>query len=238
METKARRTLVARNEEPKTLSDKIGEFIRKFRSVILSVIVAIIIVIAIILIWSGISSSRTNAAAAAFEAAEKSFSTWSSEQDQVKKDALVAGLEKDLTTLTLKWPKTFVAQQGFSMQARLLESKKDFEGAEKLWLKAYESNSKSYFASVAMQSAASAAENRGDSAKALEYYQKIIAGAKNGMIGVAHAYFSAGRLQESLNDYAAAKKSYEDLVAAYPDGDWATLAKNRLIHIDAAKLIK
>lgn len=235
MDKNVRREAAAQPEEKKTLSDKVVEFIRKYRKIILIALGVIAAVILIVLVWTGISSSRVNAAAKAFDAAEKSWTTWQSESDETKKNTLVPDLEKQLDTLVSRYSGSYQAQQGLIMRAKMAEAAKDWEKAEGFWASAAKAKPASYLAPVALEGAALAAEERGESAKAIEYYTSIVS-SKTKAVGLAHARFSLGRLYEGTGDYAKAKASYTDLVSNHPDSDWAVLAKNRLIFIDAGKL--
>ncbi len=223
-------------EEKKTLVVQISDFIKKYRTFFLAFVGAVAAILVVIVLWTTISSSTLRNSTAAMEKAEKEYLAWQAESDQTKKDSSLAGLEKTLGEIGKKWSGSYAAQQSLIMSARLLESKKDFEGAERLWIKASEKKSDNYLAPLALQGAANAAEERGAPEKALEYYGKIVSKYSASAVGLGHAYFSLGRLNEGKKDYSAAIKSYEEAIAKFPDEDWAKLAKDRIIFIKAAKL--
>jgi tetratricopeptide (TPR) repeat protein len=235
MDKNVRREAAAQPEEKKTLSDKVGEVIRKNRKIILIALGVVAAIVLIILVWTGVSSSRVRGAAKAFDAADKAWTTWQSESDQTKKDALVPDLEKQLDSLVSRYKGSYQAQQGLMMRAKMAEAAKDWEKAEGFWSSAAKVQPASYLTPIALEGAALAAEERGESAKAIEYYTSIVS-SKTKAVGLAHARFSLGRLYEGTGDYAKAKSSYTDLVSNHPDSDWAVLAKNRLIFIEAGKL--
>ncbi len=238
MEKSASRKAPGQVEAKKTLVEKISDFIRKYRTVFLAVIAALLVVFLVIVLWTTISSSTLRNSTAGMEKAEKDYAAWQAENDQAKKDKMLTELEKSLTDIEKRWSGSFAAQQAYITQARLLETKRDFEGAEKLWVKASERKAASYVAALALQGAANAAEERGAPEKALEYYNKIVSKFSESAVGLAHAYFSIGRLHEGQKDYKSALKSYEDAIAKFPDEDWAKLAKDRVIFINAGNLAK
>jgi tetratricopeptide (TPR) repeat protein len=236
MDKNTSRKAAGQAEEKKPLVVKISDFIKKYRTIFLSSLGAIAAVLVVIVLWTTISSTTLRNSTVRMEKAEKDYVTWQAESDQTKKDASLADLEKTLSDIEKKWSGSYAAQQSLIMQARLLESKKDYEGAEKLWVKASEKKSGSYLAPIALQGAANAAEERGVPEKSLEYYGKIISKYTGSAVGLGHAYFSMGRLNEGKKDYKAALKSYEEAISKFPDEDWAKLAKDRIIFINATKL--
>ena len=58
------------------------------------------------------------------------------------------------------------------------------------------------------------------------------------MAGVAHGYFSLGRLAEESKDYANALVYYEKVVSLFPDDDWTKLSKDRIISLKSRGLVK
>ncbi|MDP2816626.1 MAG: tetratricopeptide repeat protein [Rectinemataceae bacterium] len=238
MDNNNARKMPGQPEGKKTLVVQISDFIRKYRVVFLAVLAALLVVFVVIVLWTTIASATLRNSTIAMEKAEKDFTAWKAENDQAKKDELLAGLSKSLTGIENKWSRSFAGQQSLILQARILESKKDFEGAEKLWVKASEKKADSYLAPMALQGAANAADERGAPEKALEYYNRLITKFSASSVGLAHAYFSVGRLQEEKKDYKAALKAYEDAISKFPDDDWSKLAKDRVIYINSNNLAK
>ncbi len=235
---KVARSPKAQAEEKKHISHHVADFLRKYRSILLGILVGVIVAVIVVAAWSGISSSTTKASTSAIEKIEDDVGTWQSEGDQAKKAELAKTLDASIDVLVAKWPHSFAAQRAHTIKARLAEDRKDWVGAEKEWLASAELLPNTYLAPVALQGAAAAAEERGSTEKATEYYKRLLDKYTGKTVGIPHAYFSLGRLYEEAKDYAAALTSYEKIVVAYPDDDWTKLAKDRILMLKSRGLAK
>ncbi|MBL8967187.1 MAG: tetratricopeptide repeat protein [Spirochaetaceae bacterium] len=225
-------------EEKKTFNQKLADFLRKYRTILLAVLVAAVVAVVGVAVWTAVSNSRANASTARVERLTEDMSAWAAEQDAAKKaeaeKALVAGLDEVVAT----WSRSFAAGRALAMRARLNEEKKDWAAAEKDWNEAAARFPKTFLAPVAIQNAAAAAEERGAAEAAAAYYKRLVDNYSGKSVGIPHAYFSLGRLAEESKDYAAALGHYEKIVASYPDDDWTKLAKDRILFLKSRGLAK
>lgn len=224
--------------EKKTFVQKLTDFIRRHRTPILAVSGSVIGAVIIIGVYSAVSNSRAESAAAAMEQVREKITSMSAEADEAKKAELKKALLADLDKIEKTWARSFPAQEAVFVKAGFAVQEKNYEDAEKGYLAAANLSPKSYLAPIALEAAAVAAEERGAADKAQEYYARIIKDYKDVTPNLAHAHFSLGRLAEGKSDWTAAVESYEKLVAAYPDSDWTKLAKDRIIYIKASGLVK
>lgn len=229
---------IDRAGEKKGFNEKLEDFLRANRTALIVTGAVIVVAIAGLAIGSAVNSSAANASTQAIEKLSNDLSAWSSEQDPNKKAAAEKTLVANLDGVVSKWPRQFAAARALSMKARIAEQNKDWAAAEQDWNKIYTGFSKSYMAPLALQNAAVAAEERGAQDKAIGYYKALLKGYAGKTVGIAHAYFSLGRLAESSKDYAGAAENYGKLVSSYPDDDWTKLAKDRIIFLKSQGLAK
>jgi len=71
-----------------------------------------------------------------------------------------------------------------------------------------------------------ASEARGDTAGALDYYEKITAGGTD--VLTADALFNMARIYDSQGDSARSADLYQRLLTGYPDAMYAELAREWL----------
>ncbi|MGB4572159.1 MAG: hypothetical protein WBH97_04965 [Rectinemataceae bacterium] len=237
MDTKVKPSKAAKVEE-KTFVQKLSEYVRKHRKILIAISAVIVAAVLAIGIYSVVSNSRAEKAAEAMETARTNITAWSGEADEAKKTELKTALVAELETLAKKWPRTFSAQEALFAKAGISLQDKDYEGAESGYLAAADRLPKTYLAPIALEAAAIAAEERGAADKAVEYYGRIVANYKELAPNTAHAYFSLGRLAEGRAEWSVALENYEKLSADHPDSDWTKLAKDRIIFIKASGLVK
>ncbi len=225
-------------EEKKSLTDKINEFFTKNRTAIIAAVGAILAVIVIIGAYTLISNSVAENSSRAMELARTKLEQWGQESDETKKTELESAITADLDAIIKKWPRTFAAQHALFTKAGIATANKKWEDAEKFALEAANKLPKTYLAPIALEAAAVAAEEQGKADKALEYYQKYVKTYVSDTPGLAHAYFSLGRLAEASSNWKDAIANYEKLTADFAASDWAKLAKDRLIYLKAQGLDK
>jgi tetratricopeptide (TPR) repeat protein len=199
-----------------------------------------VIVLAVIgvAVGTAIKDGQTKAAAASLEKLEADYATYSSEQDATKKAELEKAFVVSADTIAKQWNGNYAAQKAIVYKAKIAESKKDWAGAEKAWLSLLSSSSDSYLAPVALQGAASAAEEQGAFDRSLADYRKLVDKYASKTIGIPHAYFSIGRLSEGTKDYAGALVAYQKVASTWPESDWTKLATDRIIFLKSSGLAK
>jgi tetratricopeptide (TPR) repeat protein len=227
----------AQEQDKSSLSLKISDFLRKYRIVLLAVFGAALLAVIVVALYSAIHGSAVKASATRIEKIEDDFAAYYGEEDQAKKAELEKAIGASLDEIAAKWPRLYAGQRAHAFRARLATEKMDWAAAEKEWLAVAAASPSSYLAPVALQGAARAAEERGAPEKSVEYYKRFI-DKYSKAAGLAHAYFSLGRLAEDSKDYAAALGHYEKVVAGFPNDDWTKLAKDRILSLKSRGLAK
>lgn len=228
---------VSNEKEKISFSDKIADFIRANRTLILSIGIAIVVAIVAIGLYTSISDNIATASSRAMDLADQKLQQWSQETDEQKKAEEETALISEFDTIAKKWPKTLAAQRSLLRKAALFSQKKEYAEAEKIALDAFSRKKNSYAAPLALELAAVSAEEAGNIDSAIAHYTLLTKNYAKDNPTVAHAYFNLGRLQESKKEYKNAVANYEKIVSAYGSSDWALLAKNRIIFLKAQGLV-
>lgn len=223
-------------EEKKSSSERFVDFISKNRRIIIGLGIAIVLIIVAIGIYTAVSGNIASASSRAMELADQKALQWSQETDEEKRAEIESSLIAELDSIAQKWPRTLAAQRALLRKAALLSQKKEYAEAEKSALEAYRRNKKSYVAPIALELAAVAAEEAGNTDAALEHYTLITKDYKKDNPAAAHAFFNLGRIKEAKGDYKGAIEAYNQLIASFGDSEWAMLAKNRVIYLKAQGL--
>ena len=223
-------------EEKKSSSERFVDFISKNRRIIIGLGIAIVLIIVAIGIYTAVSGNIASASSRAMELADQKALQWSQETDEEKRAEIESSLIAELDSIAQKWPRTLAAQRALLRKAALLSQKKEYAEAEKTALEAYRRNKKSYVAPIALELAAVAAEEAGNTDAALEHYTLITKDYKKDNPAAARAFFNLGRIKEAKGDYKGAIEAYNQLIASFGDSEWAMLAKNRVIYLNAQGL--
>ncbi len=160
-------------EEKKSSSERFVDFISKNRRIIIGLGIAIVLIIVAIGIYTAVSGNIASASSRAMELADQKALQWSQETDEEKRAEIESSLIAELDSIAQKWPRTLAAQRALLRKAALLSQKKEYAEAEKTALEAYRRNKKSYVAPIALELAAVAAEEAGNTDAALEHYTLI-----------------------------------------------------------------
>jgi tetratricopeptide (TPR) repeat protein len=226
------------DERKKTTSMKFAEFLRKYRIPILVVFGLAILAVLGVAIGTWIQGESLKTSTARLEKLESDYSAYSSETDAAKKADLEKSLLASADDLVKKYPRIFAAHKALAYKAKIEASKKDWAASEKDWLSIVAATPDSYLAPIALQGAAQAAEELGANDRAVADYKKLIDSYSKKSVGIPHAYFALGRLDEEAKDYAAALAAYQKIVSTWPDDDWTKLANDRIIFLKSSGLTK
>jgi tetratricopeptide (TPR) repeat protein len=238
MDNSAAHSPKAKAGEKKTPYMKFHDFLRKYRVFVLCAFGAAMLALVGVAVVTAISDATVKAATASMEKLDADYSAYQAEQDQAKKADLQKSFLASIDGVVKKWPHSFAALRAQGYRAKIEEAKKDWASAEKDWLAIADGSPDSYLAPVALQAAASAAEEQGAPDRATADYRKLVDKYGDKSIGIPHAYFSLGRLAEQAKDYAAAMTAYQKVVSTWPDGDWTKLSTDRILFLKSQGLSK
>jgi tetratricopeptide (TPR) repeat protein len=126
----------------------------------------------------------------------------------------------------------FSKGKAWTIIAGIYSARNDWVLAEDAWRAAANASPKSYLGPVAYYNAAVAAEEQGKYSEAIELFTMSVT-RKMDFPAAPHAQFSIGRLNETLNDKAAAIEAYRQILTKWPSLPvWADLAQSRIIYLE------
>jgi TolA-binding protein len=79
--------------------------------------------------------------------------------------------------------------------------------------------------------AAVAAENAGETDRALQLLQRVVDEYDDESAETPRALFSIARIHEQSDEVARAADTYRQLIDSYPASSWTNLARNRIISL-------
>lgn len=212
-----------------TSAEKLDSFLTRNRKAILTV--ALIVVVAVIAVAACVVVNAKNTEKGLAKVDAISYALTQNASDLAGEE-LASRQDKALSELaSLTGKGGIVGTRANMLAGDLYFQKKDYENAKTAWVKAAEAKKNAYTAPISYYNAAVSAENLNDLDDALAYYQKA-ADAEDFLLAD-HALFNVGRVNEAKQDYAAARDAYNKLNDTNPNGDWASLAKSRLIALKA-----
>lgn len=222
------------NEDHKqTLADKVAGFITKNKIILWGILgVLAISTVVFAVVDKKIKDTKKMNSNMAIEI-QNDFQDWYSSADEDKEASEMKLL--DNITAVIETGKTSILME------KALYTRGQFHLHTEEWEKAYDDFSKiveispdSYLASISLYNSASAKENSGDNAAALEILVKLLADYKSSSPIIPETLFNIGRINESLNNNEAAIESYEELASSYSSSNWTNLAKTRIISLKAS----
>ena len=216
-------------KQEESTADKLDSFLVRNRSLLLTIALVVLVAIIGIALFVVLSGKATEKG---LEQIDTVYYTLTKDADSLEGDVLAARQNAALDQLaSLTGKGGIVGVRANMIAADLQFQKKDFEAAKASYLKVASAKKNAYTAPLAYFNVAACCENLNDLDGALEYYTK--AAETEDFLLADHALFSVGRVQEAKKDYKAAADAYNKLNDVRPDGDWAELAKSRLIELKA-----
>ena len=218
--------MAEQNDQTLSFSERCGQFLTQNRKPIVIILGAICAVAAIALIASSLTTRAAKKASAETEAI---ISEWTDLRDKnaedmtAKEDALAEKLEKQAAANG----RTYAGFRAYTTLGEIYVLRKDWEKALVFYQKAGETLPKAYTAGISYFNAAACADELQQYEKALELY--TLSASYDDFPLKPRALFNIGRLEESLAHSDKAVEAYTKLTEAYPDNDWALLAKSRII---------
>jgi len=217
------------NEEQITISQKITDFLVKFRVLFISVLVALVIAFTVLLVVTTVIEKRNRVA---FEKIENLVTDWEAAKAAPEQANLTAK-EDEIVAKLLAIGKSnkngLAGARAYMSVAEVYYSRKDWKNAQENYVAAAKADGKAYTAGPNFYNAAMCADEQGNSDEAVELFNKAV--AQENFPLKARAYFNIGRIEEQRSHAEAAIAAYEKLAEQFPDDTWASLAKSRIIKL-------
>ena len=209
-------------------SAKLSEFLIKNRKVLVIVLILVIVVLVGFVVFTSVKSASVEKGLSKIEAVEynltKNGAAFSDSELVTAQDNALSELSSFLSKGGI------VGARADMLAADIYFQKKDFSKSYDLWMTASAKVKGTYLESLCKYEAAVCAEGRGNLDDAVSLY-KAVAEDKN-FVDRSRAYFNLGRINESKDDYKAAKEAYDSIASLGYAGDkWADLAKSRLLQL-------
>lgn len=210
-------------EEKKTLAEKVGNGLTKYRVLFIGLIVGLILVA---IISGVISTMTTSSHQKGLNQLDSIIYTLSKADESSATVASDVALPQVLE-LAESNAGNIVGIRSNMAAAEIYFSQEKWSEARECWLKAAAAKDAGYTAAISYYNAAVCSEELADVDAAIDYYRAAIATEDCGF--EPHVLFSLGRLYEGKADYAAAAENYTSLRDNYPSDSWTSLAESRLI---------
>lgn len=218
---------MAEKNEKTTASAKLEGFLSKNKKGVLTALIVVLVLVFGFIAFEIVKTTSSKKNLAKVEALYYSLITDSADLD----DAAVAKRSTEclegLASYTNKGG--IVGVRANMLSAELAYLAADYEGAVAYYDAAVAKGKKSYTAPICLYNKGSCYEQLNKLNDAAEAYRAAAEFEEFGM--AAHAYFSLGRVLETLGDYAGAAEAYNTLNSKFTDDDWGNLAKTRVIDL-------
>lgn len=214
--------------------EKVGKFEEGFASLLgrhtdFLIGLGAFIVIVVVALWIGISVSNKNADKnqAAIDALSDDFYGW---YNSPSDEALPEHLVDELTTLSHKKTSSYPAMKAEYLLGLIALKQDTFDDAlDHFTTVAFNKRrAESHLQSLALFNAAVSAEQLGDSALAMEYYQGVYDTYEDAPQR-SNALFNLARLHESNGQVDLAKALLQQLIDEFEQSEFAKLAQSRLV---------
>lgn len=215
------------SNEKVTLSQKINDFLVKFK-VVLIVFFVILVVALVTLITVNIVTEKRNKVA--FEKIETLVADLETARAAEDKSGLMAKedeISASLLVVAKSNKNSFAGARAYMSAADIFFTRKDWKNALENYTAAVKAAPESYVAGMCYYNAGICSDELGNADDAVNYLTKAV---DNGNFPLKpRALFSIGRIEEQRSKKEAAIAAYEKMAEKYPDDEWTLLAKSRII---------
>lgn len=218
-------------EENKTVSERVSEFIASNRKAIFIGFVAVVVIVGLIGVFSYTSAKKLEKSMVAIEKAESAYEDLQLiDADNVdEKRAAAEELEQELKDIMDSNAKNYPDMKAAYLLGLLYYGQDDFKEAADMFAAVVNDYSDSYLAPAAAMNQAVSLERLEDFEGAVDRYQFVVDTYAETSAEASHALFSIGRIYETLDKNDLAVAVYEQLTSEYPSSEWSKLAHSRLI---------
>jgi tetratricopeptide (TPR) repeat protein len=217
--------------EKTSIPDHINNFVQKNRKAIFVFLGAVFLLLVVFIAAVSITGAIRNRAISRVEDFVRRYEVLRFDINEPSKEGEVETLLRELTGFAEK-NSGYAAGRAWSIIGGIRADKKEWQEAETAYTSAARAAAKTYLAPAAYFNAAAAAEEQGNTGGAIELYTRCVSLSALFPIA-ARAQFSIGRLNEALNDRAAALEAYRGVISGWPaDPVWTNLAHSRIIILE------
>lgn len=212
-------------KEEQTVSGKIGSFIEKNKKIFITVLVVVFCAVIGFVIYNTVANKAVLKNLQAIDEITYTLTSGSSSLEESEIELRRQNAIEQAAAYTSKGG--IAGARANMLCAELTYEQKKYEDSAAYWKACAAKAKKSYIAPIAYFNLGVCYEELGKLDDAAANY-KLAADNTDFMLRP-HAMFSYSRLVEAKGDFELASKAYNELLDAYPDNEWAKLAKSRLI---------
>ncbi|MCL2294187.1 MAG: tetratricopeptide repeat protein [Spirochaetes bacterium] len=139
-----------------------------------------------------------------------------------------------LDDIIARYSRFYAGKRALFLKGEIYFNEGQFENAAKYYSALASRFRRSYLAPISLNNAAVSHEELGDIDSAIRYYRKIVQRYIADYPNIPHVLFSLGRLHETKEDFIAAVEYYNMLNTMFPNSDWTTFSRNRMIYLRSA----
>ncbi len=222
--------------ESNTVAEKtargISNFLGTYQKVIIVVCIAVVLGLVILGICLGVNNSNTNKRFVELDNLTTEYSTMqsadpASAEYQSQLDQIIV----DAQELVAKGGKKYPGVRAQYLLGEVYFGQKNYQAAMDEFLGAYAKMPKTYLGSLSLFNAAASAENLGNDALAMEYYQRVWDEYGETAAESPKALFGVARLYEKQGNIELAKATFQQLADQFAASEYGKLAVNKLIFL-------
>lgn len=210
-----------------TFSQKVNEFLFKNRKIIISAFALIVVFFVLLAGYTYVTGQKTKVA---FEQLNTVVTEWEAAinaNDEAQLILVEDEIIARLSTIAKTNKHSFAGVRAHMILAEIYYSRKNWIQAQEKYILAAESDSYVYTAGLCYFNAATCADELGNADEAIRLYTKAF--ETSSFTLKPRALFNLGRVEEQRNNKEEALTTYEMLAEKFPNDDWTSLAKSRII---------
>ncbi len=204
------------------LQNKISGFFERNAKTLLICAVALVVLAAVIVTVSVVSSNNREKAMVRIQGLEETVVGSYSGMEEADKANVISSLEKE------EKGKSYVAIKASYLKGLAYYQDQNYQAAYDAFMACVAKKADSYLAPVALVNAAAAQESLGNTAEALNLYNRVTTDYKESGMG-AKALFNTGRIYFQQGNTALALSVFNQLIDKYPSSEYSALANDILV---------
>ena len=203
--------------------------LHKYGKYLLYFVIAVLIILIIMAIVSEVNNNKIDKSTLLVEQVQNDYKNWISETDDKKKKEIEKIIVTNSNEIIENYPKLYAAQRSLFILGDIAFRNNQWTEAISLYTKLADSFPESYLAPVGIFIAAVAQEETGNIPEAIDLYKILTSKYTKTSTDIPRAFFSMGRLYESMNMKTEAADSYNQLIDNFSSSNWTKLARSRII---------
>ncbi|MGM0431695.1 MAG: tetratricopeptide repeat protein [Spirochaetota bacterium] len=225
--------MAVNQEENKSLSQKLNDFIAHNRKVLIIIAVSIAVIIIAIGLTTYIRDRNLRDAVSTVEELSRTYEELAEiEQDSSEYQETAENLKRQLLEVVEDNNNNYPHMKAKLLLGNIYAEEGSYREAADAFDELSENYADTHIAAAAIASHAASLEMLSEYDAAIDRYQYIIDTFGRTSAETSHAYFSIGRLYETTDRQELAQATYEQLVSEYPQSEWSKLAQTRLIQME------